>query len=566
VKGSLPMKTRIGLLLLAGAFGLLPSRTFAQNCTLGPFTSSTPLATVNSQINGASNGAVVCLARGNTWSSTAGLSLTGSHPDSARVTVCSSSSTQCTDSGGANAKLSITANSGGTSNSTAKCLRFASGSGGYDMINIDCAGQASAASVGSGSYAVDIEKGTSNITVEGGKLDTFPQFAWFDLGSGSPANNVKLGTCSRVQEWTGSLNDNSNRIATYGSCHNCAFSLYIHDVPLGPTTTAHLMDFSFGGQRPGVLWTADSATKNLTLECSHIVPAGGGSTILKFADGTGLTVRNNLFEGCSAGMVNFGSHGPDSNSYGWDGADIYQNRFDAPNCPNAAPITIQVGSNVHVYNNIARVTAGDYQRGLVQMDCSGAQPADNDVAHISVYNNTVFRTGSGNGGNTYGMVSANGPSCASGVPAPTDVTVVNNLFMEDSTVGTSPLSFGQEQNCNNYGTNGSQFHHNFEFSPNHTPSMPNCSSSDNLMRSGSSPTSNDGFAVSPGVKDAANFDFTVTGSSKVSGLGDPSYCPPTDFSGNARPSPCAIGALDIGTSGGAIALQPPMLIGVTPSN
>src|SRR5262245_62034551 len=99
VEGLRAMSIRVGLLLLLAGIALAPLRASAQTCTIGPLTSSTSMSALNSQINSAPNGAVVCLQRGQTWSSGSGLVLTSSHPDTARVTICGASGTQCTPAG-----------------------------------------------------------------------------------------------------------------------------------------------------------------------------------------------------------------------------------------------------------------------------------------------------------------------------------------------------------------------------------------------------------------------------------------------------------------------------------
>jgi len=559
VKKLLLPKARAGILIaLAWSSGWAASAA-AQTCTVGPFTSSTPLSSVISAINGAKAGAVVCLQRGQTWTGSTGLNLTASFPATSRVTICSSDTSQCQDSGAANAKVSVT-NGGGFG------VRFRNGAGGYELRNIDFAGPADAG--GSDTIGLQPDRGSHDVRFVGGKVSSWWHMMWSDSGSGSPATNIEFGTCAAPLEMTTAASGGSEPFqqGTYGSYKSTAWRLNLHDYsPHG--LLSHFLDIAYTGS---INFNDDNNNStDLVIECSKFGPNAleGGEDFMKFSAGKRLTVRNNNFTGCNR-LLGFTGHGPDGNTYGWDQVDIYQNTFDGRSCSSQTPVVLLDASNVRIYNNVVSVAKGNSQGGLVSMNCQegSINAQDNDVAHVSVYNNTVYRNGSASDPTSgYGTFGSSDAGCVNGGTQPSDITVVNNLDMENDTQNPYPWQVGAA-GCNAWGTNGAQVHNNFVYSPNKAPRLPSCSASDMFAKSGSTTTATgDGWNTPPGVTDLANFNFTITNASKVFGQGDPKYCPATDFAGNARPSTCSIGAYDVG-SGSPAALQPPTLIQASPLN
>src|SRR5262245_29797724 len=121
------MARAYGTLLLCIVTLALALESRAQTCTR-TYTSSTSIATITSELNDSNithDGSLVCFQRRDTWTSATCLTLSASHADGARVTLCASSGGTCSDTGGAQPALTITA--------SVPCVQFASGASGYSI-------------------------------------------------------------------------------------------------------------------------------------------------------------------------------------------------------------------------------------------------------------------------------------------------------------------------------------------------------------------------------------------------------------------------------------------------
>ncbi len=536
------MNVRVGLILLAGGcLALLPSRAMAQTCTLGPFTSATAISSINSQVNSAPNGAVVCLQRANTWNTTSGFSLTASHPDSSRVTICASTGSQCTPPGSsANPRLQVSG--------TGRCFAF-NGVTGWNVKNIDCYASST-------TFAYDVRKSSAHITVEGGVIDGWWSAFFLDNGSGPFVDDVKLGTCAnRTEIRNGPPPPPSTlRFATWGPSTNSKMSLWIHDfVGQHQGGQDHMIDL---GQNGG----ADPyhATNNLTIECSLLQFSGGGEmgTFLKAARGTNLIVRDTTFEVIGSSCSNVKALAFDSHSdpaiEGWDGAEVYRNVFKMGRC---AAIVEAVGKNIKIYNNVAIGTADDYQRGLVQFWYNAGNPEDLQVSNVAIFNNTIYRTGNSSAaGNGYALVSDNPPIAAGRLPG-TNLSLYNNLFYNTDGVDAKIWS-AAHSGCNGWGLLGANIRNNFVYTPNDSsPALwSGC-----LGAIGNSIS----FNINPGLVNPSAGDFRLSAGSVLAGKGIVIGAPLIgDFLQNARTNPPSIGAYDMAGSG-TTPLQPPVLIQVS---
>lgn len=536
------MTNRVGLVLLLAVAALAPLRAFAQTCTVGPFTSSTPIATINSQLNSAPDGAVACLARGQNWSGTSGINITSSHPDGNRVTVCASTNGSCTPANGtANPRITISGTSG-------RCVSL-NGVSGWNFRNVDCYASST-------NTAWDVRKSTANVTIEGGVIDGWWGAFFLDNGSGPYVNNVKLGTCAnRVEVRNGPPPAAGQlRTATWGPLTNSSMSIWIHDfVGTNAGGQDHMIDLGQNG-------SADPyhATSNLTVECSLLQYSGTGQmgTMIKAARGTNLTVRDNTFEvigtGCSSiKALAFDSH-YDPAVEGWDGAEVYRNVFKMGKC---AAIINAVGKNLKIYNNVAIGEADDYQRGLIQFWYQAGQPEDLQVSNVAIFNNTVYRTGNSSGGGGYAMVSDNPPISSGRLPG-TNLSLYNNLFYNTDT--DAKIWSAVQAGCNGYGTNGANIRNNYVFTPNDpTPALwSGCS--------GASGTNAAPYNLAPGVVSPTTGNFALASGSVLAGKGISAGAPTNgDFVSSPRPSPPSIGAFDVAGTGGVVPLEPPVLIQIS---
>src|SRR5262249_24415193 len=154
------------------------------------------------------------------------------------------------------------------------------------------------------------------------------------------------------------------------SFKSSAFRLYVHDV----TTHGgipHGLDVSFNGT-PEV-WTDDANnTTDLTIECSDFrMGRTFYAGMFKFSAGRRLVFPANVLTGCgSHTMMAFGPHGPDGNTYGWDGAEIYRNIFDCSNDGGGEIVGNGLGSHIRIYNNLFRQNrSGDARAAIYTTSC-----------------------------------------------------------------------------------------------------------------------------------------------------------------------------------------------------
>jgi hypothetical protein len=485
--------------VVLGLFLVLCSKAEAQTCTHGPYTSATSVGTIDSEIDRAPDGSVVCLRRGNTWAQSGGiaLTLTSGHPNDSRVTVCSSDGTQCTDStGGANARISMTDNGGYTN-----CMAFSAG--GYTIKNIDCYATNGCDSDdtgedGGGAFGV-MPSGLRDVTIEGGVFDGWMRMAYLQWASGDRSvSNVKFGTCSNRMEIRNCGFDAHPRWTWYGICDNCSFSAWIHDY--GPVTNTggqgHILDFSNSGDGQA---TAD----NNTVEC-NLWQFGnghtGGGDVLRLSEGSNIVIRDNTFEnlgsaGCSVSGIGFVPHGggPSDVTANWDGAEIHRNRFAFGDCFNPG-VTSSRGSEVKVHNNVFdlrdKTSDPDYWGIAISTQASTTAPPNN----FWVYNNTFYAP---ENQSPIATVSFCGANCGTGHK------FFNNVI-QSADSNAIPIKV---DNCNSFGTNGVEIKDNFIYTPNDSsPTLPGCSAA-----SGWKPGSP--WSTAPGFINSGAGDFGLASTS-----------------------------------------------------
>lgn len=436
-------------------------------CDLGPYTSSTAVSTLTSIINTASDGDVICLQRGQTWTAAAGLNPVSLHPSGTRVTICASTGSSCSDSGAANPKITITAASG-------NCVAFGGSSGGYTFKNLDCTAPSNSTGTG-----YTFPPGSKNVTVEGGVITGFKQFWTYTGESATPADSIYMGTCASPVEATGTpVDDGSHRAAVYGSSRNSKISVYMHDADWYRTDFQdHMLDITDFSHSTSACEAFDGAcsVNNLTVECSHFVDNAAHSNrgaYFKFAKGMTLTFRDNLIEhpsgSCADHFINFATHN-DTGGEGWDGAEIYRNYFNYGAC---SPIGIFAGRNINIYDNVANLATGAFQRGFVQFDQTQPSTTGNlQIDNVAIYQNTIYRPGSTPGSGDYPIIGDNGGAPAADRDPGTNLSVYNNLFYVTAASNPEVWGTAEGQTCNGYGTNGANIHDNYVYSPNAVPSL-----------------------------------------------------------------------------------------------
>jgi len=540
-----------------GWLALLPSWSAAQTCTMGPFTSSTALSTIGSQINSAPNNSVICLQRGQTWSSASALSLSASRAASAAVTICSSDSSQCTTSGAADATISITGNT--------NCVSFTGSASGYNFKQIDCAIGAQNTAT-----ALSIPHGVSNISFEGGSVRNYWQWAFFEGGSGPLANNIRLGTCAAPIDIGGTPPNNPNvgdRHLAYGSVTNSGFSVNVHDFTgFQNNATDHMFDFTRGTAASHL--NPSDGTSNTVVECSTFTYTnmnGKMGSFIKFALGANNIVRDNVVNvspgsGSCPSAIYFAlgaTHNSTNETEGLSGGAAYRNQFNTGPCKGA--FYIAHAQNVDIYNNVLNATAADEQRGFLELDYShkdlDAGQDDLPISGIRVFNNTMYRTGNSSAvGNGWPMFHDN-TNPPPNWPAATGSQIFNNLVYDTDAVDAKVWNM-RFTGCGGFGSNGASIQNNFVYTPNDsTPADWNtCSGAKGNSTS---------YNVNPGLPSLTSGSMAIGASSAVVGKGMSSGAPSDDFMKNPRPSPPAIGAFDVGSVGGVTPLSPPTLVQIS---
>lgn len=516
------------------------------------------MTTINNQLNAAANGAVLCLQRGSNWNVPSGLTLTQTYPDTARVIVCASDGSTCTDTS-SNPNPRITTN--GT------CVHATTGSGGLTVKNLDCYD----GGAGAAPAALDVSKGSANVSFEGGVIDGRFQPIYLDGGSttDTPANNVHFGTCAnRIEVRNGPAANptGGDRNVSWGVATNLYFSLWVHDfIGYSGHPNEHMLDIARNTGATHYTPSVNGAV-NLTIECSlfesHATSNPYLGEMLKIALASNAVIRNNIFRVtgfCISGnAMGGGSHNATNETEGWDGGAVYGNLFDMGVCKG--PIAMSHARNVDIYNNVMIATNADEQRGFIEFDYAqkSLDPGQDDLSlqNLRVFNNTIYRSGNSSAVGSGWAIFNENMNPAPNWPAGTGFAIFNNLIYDTDAVDAKVINTGYT-GCNGYGTNGANIRSNFIYTPNdNTPSVISCSGST---------LASSGYQTAPGVANASAGQFGITTTSKVYGSGG-SGCPTTDYVGASRPSPCSIGAYDVSASGSASPLLPPTLVQASPGN
>jgi hypothetical protein len=523
------------------------------SCTVAFDSSSTPtLATVNTAINAAIDGQVVCLARGSVWSAATGITITASHPNSNRVQVCASTGAVCSDSGAANPRISLTGTGG-----TGISFTAGSGAGGYYFKNLDLY-QTNAANNATG---VGIGSGMHDITFEGSVIDTF----WRAVNTNEETNfpdNVTFGLCGGAGHWIEIRNGPTtigDRAAIYGGMTNSHISVWIHDFSAGGTghfATSHYIDMGAGRNTQ---WF--NSQHDLTIECSLIQFDASHSnnisaTETKINRGFHITIRDNTFEVLNGSggpnAVAYADHGDSGNAGSSEGvsgsgatgagSQFYRNIVRGQNALQASEI-----ADLDVFDNVFDFTnAGGTSTGIIRYHYGDGATDDVPIADIRIFNNTIFK-----GSTTpamFGSISDN-PTPPPNRPLPTDLQLFNNLWYEatdnlaDDTNGNADIGVNIfTQNCARYGTNGTNIHDNYVYSPNDTTPTVWSGCSAAARNSNQSPHAA-GFNINPLLVNVGVSDLHLLSSSSPpykfsNGVLGPAF----DYDQHAQTSPNTAGA------------------------
>ncbi len=543
-------QAQVGLALLFGCWILLPNAASAQTCTVGPFTSSTAVSSLSSSINSAANGAVVCLQRGQSWSSGTGLTINTYKSNSARVTICGSSGSACSDTGGANPRITITG--GGA------CVQFSNSAGGYNILDLDCYS-------GNGSNtasAWQIPGGTRDVTIDGAVVDGFFRGAFMGTGTNMPTN-IKYGVCGGAGHWVEIRNGPSSmpdgdRHSIYGGIQNSSIATYVHHFASSGgnhVNTSHFHDIAEGS----VQWNQSS--HDLVIECGlyqldRSQANNIGTSMLKIDRGYNLVIRDNTFQvlngSTSVAAIAFASHaangteGISGGGVNGAGAQVYRNRF-----LGVSGVYNELGADIDVFNNVFDFTnCSSDCRGAMRQHYQAAASDDIPISNVRIFNNTIYK---GGGPSAFPVISSDNPGTPTR-PLPKNNAIFNNLIYNMDS-GTASIFLASQTGCGGYGTNGANIRNNFIYTPNDsTPELLSCS--------GSTGNSAAPYNVNPGLVAVGSADFSLSSGSVLLGRGIGAGAPVEDFVRNARPNPPSIGAFDLGV-GGVVPLQPPTLIQIS---
>lgn len=517
------------LLVLVGFLLALPSRADAQACTLGPYTSATSLGSIDSSIDGARDGDVVCLRRGNTWSQTGGAAITlgTGHSDAGRVTICSSDDTQCTDSaGGANAKFAM--NNG-------ECFNFSGSADGYNIRHIDCFGANTCDSDAHAPMGYFMPAGTRDVTIVGGVWDNYIVSSYLSTNSTEVVTNFKWGTCQYPIEFRG-CESPASHVLHYGHCRNCNFSYWVHNWGESQEAagTGHVFDLAG--------WTStDLWSDNYVIECGRYQinsdNAPGIGNAIKAAQGTDIIVRDNVFQQMGTRRsdyngLSFNAH-TSTIRQGVDGAAVYRNRFLLNNGAVLA-VESKLGRNIDIYNNIidlsGPIVEGSSYATALSIRQESEAPIVAEPDNVRFYNNTIYVSPTARL-NTIDVTDGNGHE------------IYNNLILStvsNSADGGDGAVVFSTNSCARFGTNGANVHNNVVSTPNDSsPGITNCSAANWLPGSG--------WNTNPGLVSAAGGDFSLSSTASYAfGRGTATGAPPADFTRATRPNPPSVGAFDIG--------------------
>jgi hypothetical protein len=481
------------------------------------------------------------------------LNFIATHPAANHMTVCASTGSSCSDSGGANPKIVQNSNYSGIHSNSGRCVRFADGSGGYTIKNLDCG-----STVGSFyAYDFDINSGrsVSDVIIEGGRTTNYRRLAWSNgSGGGAFANGIRFGTCTNRHEFSNPPTiSGENAGFVYQSFSNSTFSLYIHDVDGCATcndSMSHMIDIGTSGGSPqtGVL--------NFTVECSQIDYAGiHMGNFIKLARGSNATVQDSVFNvsvDTDGDIIGVGTHNG-AGTEGIVGLTIRRNRFNLPGTSWGA-IGLSNAQNVLIENNVAMLrgqVGGIYQRGFLSWQGNSTGNGI-PLQNIAIRNNTVYRTAVG-GTSGSGMINEAGGS----VSAFSGASLTNNLFFDLGAGSATIITMGTS-GCGGYGSGAANIRNNWVYTPNDSTPMLWGSSCTAATGANPSPYNQD-----PGLVDPANGNFALAPGSALAGRGIAASTLTTDIVNAPRPNPPSIGAYDLSSGGGTPALAPPVLIQVS---
>jgi len=561
----------------------------AQTCTLGPYCSTScgggtvqTVSQIQTAISNAAAGSVVCLQRGQEWSSGSTLSLNTNFPGNDRVTVCASTASSCSGSGAANPRITITSATG--------CVLFNNGSGGYTVHDLDCYNTSSASSAA----AFDIRKGANNVTLSGVLSDGFFQGINHGIiGGATLPDNIRVGECGGVGKWMEirngpATNPGGDRQAQEGGCTNCAFALNVHDFRAyaGPNfITSHLTDL-LSAESPGQVWNQAGVEHDVVYECGRYEWTSGafGSVAMKLDRGWGHIIRNNYIDGGTTsnpviaigGHANDGQEGISGSGVPGAGMRIYDNVV----VTGGGLIINEMGQDVDVYRNLLFLHVGGGQRGVIQFGFNagqdnGAEPDDLCAARTRLFHNTAYVTGPG-GSSGFNHFAWDNPGlragCSAGLSSGNNALGNNVIHLaKDGTDEGAKVLAAINQGCGGYGGNCANVQGNFLYSADSTPGLLNGSADDDWTAGGPSagddppagsagdigelPGLNGKNTAYAGGLDGLVLAMTPEDGSNLCGRGVPSICAYQDglgFGGVTRTT-CDPGAIPCG---GAVPATP----------
>jgi hypothetical protein len=389
------------------------------DCTRS-FAASATFSQVQTAINGAAAGDVICLERGATWSGS--LNVNNAAPTATeRVLVCASApgGTECSTAGGPNPILraSVTFNQN-ADGFVFRNLDFVCASGCGDAIAVDLAG-------------------ASHIRFEGGVVRDWAQaFMCNSFSTDEPCDDIEIGGIGLPTEITNVTN------GFFGWLSNSYVRINAHDNGDGTVYTHHFY-LSSGPQ--------NSPSVNVVFEGGYYTRSSvaGGLSLGTFLNLSGqnkdIIIRDNVFEddACSTYMIDCGSGGEDPEEF-CDGMQIYGNTFKT-NCPLV--MSLVSTQRARIFNNVFMASGQ-----LVSME-DGERPA----ADGWVFNNTIV--------------------CPGGCEQAFAFTSNDNRFFNNLLYYPSGGSILPSNACARFGGGtGPNFTNNFLYAPGNSPRLPNCGS------------------------------------------------------------------------------------------
>ncbi len=460
------------------------------------FEASSSLDAIENAINSAAAGEVICLARGASWSGGIMISNTGASVDN-RITVCAGSAdtSTCTDSGGANPRIT----------GPGSAFTLSERAGGFVFKNIDapCTSGCDDAS------GFDLQ-GTSHVRIEGGVVSGWSAAAMCNSWTTSaPCDDIEFGVPDNLMEI------HSCGMGFYGWLSNSFVRINAHDNGAGSVLDHHWY-LSSGPQ--------EAPSSNVVFEYGRYTRSSvgdGGLSMGTFINISGqnedLVIRNNVFEDtdCGTYVVDVGSGDEDPVEY-CDGLEISGNLFRT-DC--ALVFNLAMTQHARVFNNLI-VADGDGRSDDLRILSVNNESGEAQSSDVWFFNNTVY-------------CAENCGSSSQFYFEGSDHRFFNNLiaFLPSG----PPLV--SDSNCSHFGgANGPDFHHNFLYAPDSSPRLPDCSAgTDNSTT----------FNLDPGFAAPENDDFHISASSPAAGFGASTDAPATDYDGTARPSPPSAGAHDV---------------------